>query len=211
MAKRVKVTVDARDFQDLLSEFGNALDERVAKSVGDQVIIKMKQLITKGISPIENHGRFPEYKAQKLAKEAAEVRKGAKSRAQDFGKKDSQVKGDRAFARTLSKQAKKSYPDTVIGKFPSKRRRPVNLELSGKFLDIGLEAWVRGLKDKFQVDVGFRKKPYIDYERGHREQANGQGFRPIIPQDQERFVKQIRTIINSLLKDAINLYANRKR
>jgi hypothetical protein len=184
VTKRIKVTVDARDFQDLLSEFGNALDEGVANSIGDQVIIKMKQLIAKGISPIENHGRFPEYKSQQ------------------------QEKGKSKKAKAT---LKKKYPDTVLGDFPGKRRRPVNLELSGDFLRDGLDHWIEGLKSKFQVAIGFKIKKYVNYERGHREQANGQGFRPIIPQDDEKFVKQIRTIINSLLKDAINLYANRKR
>jgi hypothetical protein len=184
MAKRVKVSIDASSFQDLLTQFGDAFTQRVSDSLGTQVIIKMRDLIGKGVSPIEKHGRFPEYKAQQ------------------------QEKGKSKKAKAT---LKKKYPDTILNKFPNKRRRPVNLELSGKFLDNGLEQWNEGLKQKFSVAIGFKKKPFVDYERGHREQANGQGFRPIIPQQQEKFVKSIRLIIDDLIKEAIDSYINKKR
>jgi hypothetical protein len=211
MAKRVKVSIDASSFQDLLTQFGDAFTQRVSDSLGTQVIIKMRDLIGKGVSPIETHGRFPEYKAQQVAQQAAELRKSARSRAMDFGNKDKNVKSARSAARELSKSAKLKYPDSVLNKFPNKRRRPVNLKLSGKFLDNGLEQWNEGLKQKFSVAIGFKKKPFVDYERGHREQANGQGFRPIIPQQQEKFVKSIRLIIDDLIKEAIDSYINKKR
>lgn len=249
MAKRVKVSIDASSLQDLLTEFGEAFNARTADAIGTQVTIKMKDLIGKGISPIEKHGRFPPYKAQTIGKEIAEKKKSLREKIKDTVSQKKigieslrqQLKNTKGKGSTARKQAirakitdlkldvyaekrvgaanrenldkqrqRKRYPDSVQEEFPNKKRRPVNLELSGKFLD-NLDYWKVGLRERFEVAIGFRRAPYVDYERGHREQANGQGFRPIIPQDEETFVKQIKLIIDGIFKDAVELYLNKRR
>jgi len=76
-------------------------------------------------------------------------------------------------------------------RFKGKRLRPVNLRLSGDFMkSLKYRATKKG------VLVGFFKPSEAAKEQGHRERANGQGFRPVIPQRGETFIP---TIINKLV------------
>ena len=78
------------------------------------------------------------------------------------------------------------YPASVRHKFPGKRDTPVNLSLSGKFL--------KALKPRATttgVEVGFFDSKYSKYEQGHREGANDQPERPIIPINEEAFTRNV--------------------
>lgn len=133
---------------------------------------KIKDLISKGISPIEGDGRFPAYKAQ------------------------------------LEKN-KKKYPDSVKKKFPNKRRRPVNLFLSGRFLK-ELKAIPKRIN---LIAVGFFSPYGQKLEQGHREQANGQGYRPIIPDTDagEDFALSIKALILKAYRDSILAYLKKNK
>ncbi len=104
---------------------------------------------------------------------------------------------------------KKKYPDTVRGDFPGKRRRPVNLSLSGKFLR-SLKSYV---KSRNIIEVGFTDDRSKILEAGHRFGANGQGKRPIIPlaQNGEDFVKSIKLAITKIYRDNVIQYLKKSK
>lgn len=79
-------------------------------------------------------------------------------------------------------------PEKYPGKL--KKKRPVNLHLSGDFLK-NLKALARvGLAPR--MTIGFFDKKSILKEKGHRERANGQPSRPIIPTRKEEFARFLR-------------------
>ena len=92
--------------------------------------------------------------------------------------------------------AKYGYITNKDGKH-SKRLRPVNLKLSGKFLKSLKHKVVKGRNGGFGVSVGYRSKDSFKKERGHREKANNQAFRPTIPQAgaKEQWAARIQEII----------------
>lgn len=89
------------------------------------------------------------------------------------------------------------YPDKVRDLFPNKRRRPVNLRLSGRFWDAltykitGDSRLQFGRRSGPSIEVGFYDRTNFLKERGHREGANGQPRRPIIPARGEAFSRRI--------------------
>lgn len=98
---------------------------RANKAVGSAVVSMMKEMIAQGLSPVKGFGRFEGYAAQR---QANEVKRFAVT----------QAKGAQGFYRKLSKQTLKSsrlYPNSVKKKYPDKQLRPINLKLSGDFLD----------------------------------------------------------------------------
>jgi hypothetical protein len=161
------------------------------QEIGDGVIDEMKSVIAKGLSPIKGKGRFPEYigvtKIRKVSKVAKSLSGGRKKTAK---KKASDLK-------------KKAYPYSVQDEFPGKKPRPVNMFLSGEFLK-NLIAKVTGKK----LEVGFFEEPWESYEQGHREGANGQAKRPIIPTgDGEQFSD---TIYRRLVKVVQSVFDSKK-
>ena len=105
------------------------------------------------------------------------------------------------------KNPKEGYPATVKTSFGSKRPRPVNLTLSGKFL----RRLIARPKGKFTVEIGFFDKYGKDLEQGHREGTNGQLKRPIIPQTGERFVNSIRLGMIKMIREAVQEFINARR
>jgi len=102
----------------------------------------------------------------------------------------------------------KSYPDKVREEFPDKRRRPVNLKLSGKFLD--------ALKSKSspsgnKITIGFFDSYGRKLEQGHRDGANGQPERPVIPEGGELLAKSIRLSIIRLFEQSVRKYLKQRR
>jgi hypothetical protein len=116
--------------------------------LGFMIVEKMKELISRGISPITGK-RFPAYKDAK--------------------------------------------------RYPAKQKpaRPVNLWLSGDFLD-SLVARVKGTR-KPTITIGFDSQESNRKESGHREGANGQLERPIIPEGSETFSKGVLVEIQKFL------------
>ena len=86
------------------------------------------------------------------------------------------------------------YPGRVRKRFPRKRKRPVNLYLSGDFLS-NLRFKVEkssSFRTKSRLRIGFFDRKSILKERGHREGAKGQPSRPIIPDRNEDFKRRIK-------------------
>lgn len=82
-----------------------------------------------------------------------------------------------------------------------KPARPVNLKLSGEFLDDMTTDERSGSKPS--ITLYYKGKDSDDKERGHREGANGQPKRPTIPQGRESFSIGILTKIENILKKLI--------
>lgn len=120
----------------------------------------------------------------------------------------SPIEGNGRFpAYKSSTKERKRYPDTVKGSYPSKRRRPVNLFLSGDFL-----AALKAIPTSVNIiSVGFFSDYGKTLEQGHREGANGQAKRPIIPNESEAFTKVILTETLKAYRKSVEDYLNRSR
>jgi hypothetical protein len=114
-------------------------------------------------------------------------------------KGNSPIKGEGRFP--AYKNPKTGYPATVRNKYPSKKSRPVNLYLSGKFLK-QLKVKVN-VERKPKIQIGFFDQYGKTLEQGHREGANGQPSRPIIPAGNETFKPQVISTIKKLIAAAI--------
>ncbi len=118
----------------------------------------------------------------------------------------SPIEGEGRFAAYKPKEKNKRYPETVKRSYPAKRRRPVNLELSGKFLR-ALKSFPKTVNI---IAIGFFSGYGETLEQGHREGANGQAVRPIIPSEPgESFTKAIRAAILKEYREAILRYLKR--
>lgn len=192
----------------------DGLSNSVANRIGDAVIGIMLDLIGKGISPIDGAGRFPEYKWAAFSK-ALKKEKSAINRALKQNKR-ALFKFRRMNQRQLLQLQKKANArDTaslLASKYPystpqykqgSKRVRPVNLFLTGDFLH-ALEAVVIGTAGQFTIEVGFFDDAQAVKEIGHREGANGQPQRPIIPIDREEWAQTIQGAIWQVIEEEID-------
>lgn len=137
------------------------------RTLGNQVVTEMKKFISRGVSPIRQAGRFPEYKTPER------------------------------------------YPRRVQRKYPDKKNRPVNLKLSGKFLD-DLKVTSIRLGSNPSFNIGYSSSLSKQKEQGHREGANGQLKRPTIPNNNEEFVVSIQKIITDEMIRRINKTFNQK-
>lgn len=92
-----------------------------------------------------------------------------------------------------------SYREQIRrGKIPGKSLRPVNLLLDGDFL-ASLKAKISpNTEQGWGIEVGFFDRKSIKKEQGHREGANNQAKRPLIPQDNEKFNRAINKRLNLL-------------
>jgi len=118
----------------------------------------------------------------------------------------SPIEGNGRFEAYKPKDKNKRYPETVKGDYPAKRRRPVNLGLSGKFLR-ALKAFPKTVNI---ISIGFFSEYGETLEQGHREGANGQAKRPILPTESgESFTNQIRAVILKEYREAIQRYLKR--
>ncbi len=195
-----------------MATLAKGINKETAEAIGDAVIEEMKSMVAKGISPIEGEGRFPEYKA------VTEIR-GLK----EFKKKSPKSSRSREDAgRLIRARTSRGYPYSVQDKFPGKKPRPVNLTLSGKFLS-KLKKFISGQAgQKIKIEVGFaddkvrsgtsnKYVSVIDMEKGHREGANGQLKRPIIPERNENFERRIQVAIEKSFATALAKYYRSRR
>ena len=91
----------------------------------------------------------------------------------------------------------------------TKKLRPVNLTLSGAFLE-SLKGTVAKVKSGYAAVIGFSDKKSQKKEQGHREGANGQAERPIIPQSGEKFSLVIQNVYLDIINERIATIAKRK-
>jgi hypothetical protein len=194
-----KISDIAIDLKKELKKYQGAVNLRLADAIGFTVRARMLDLISKGISPILGAGRFPEYKSVTQARVARNVARSARARGKGASAKASLLR-----AKTAQKKAKQGYPYSVQKKYPGKKPRPVNLFLSGAFLSALTYLTKEKSDGKISVTIGFDDPDQAIKEKGHREGANGQRKRPIIPrQSTESFNQTIRLDITRLIKDAI--------
>ena len=197
-----------------------SVDKEVVEEIGIAVTVAMLQFIEKGISPIEGKGRFPAYKwagfsrdvkkSQSFTKrQVRELTSRAKKLAKGGNKKRAQAL--RQDAATLAGYSKKAgqvagskYPfSTEEYQKGSKKLRPVNLFLTGKFLR-ALEYRLNGVAGRYNLEIGFFDSKEAVKEEGHREGANGQPERPIIPINREDFAQVIQNEIWKRVEAAID-------
>lgn len=116
----------------------------------------------------------------------------------------SPIEGKPRFPRYINP---KNYPAKARKNFPNKRNRPVNLFLSGRFLS---ELTARVSPAQGRITIGFWSEYGKTLEDGHRNGANGQPSRPIIPEENERFARSIRLSIIKLYEQAVLAYLRRR-
>jgi hypothetical protein len=196
MAKKAEIKVNMAAFEKAFKGVAIDVKAKAANGMAKAIIREMLDLISKGVSPIHGHGRFPPYKSQINEQEAKrEAEKG-------FGTKKQQAKAFRAMKKNLAPK----YPDSVKEQYPRKKRRPVNLYLSGDFLSNLTHIPIIG--ERPGAEIGFFDTKSQKKEQGHREMANGQGFRPIIPMVRkgEQFSKAVLMEAANFLKQVVRDY-----
>jgi len=179
-----------------------AVDNAVAGSVAFTVRQRMLQMIRAGVSPILGAGRFPEYKG---ATTRARLRNEARLSRNLLRQTKSGSRAGRLRALASAKRAaakNPGYPFSVQSKFPQKKPRPVNLTLSGKFLS-SLNSTITKVGKRVKISIGFFSEDQAKKEKGHREGANGQRPRPIIPKGNESFSETIKADILSIIRQAV--------
>lgn len=197
----------------------DSLDERVARKIGDKVVDEMIHMIKRGISPIEGKGRFPEYKwatfRKALKKEQGRINRELRRNKQKLfvlrrmNQRQLLVRQKEEARRGLSGVTGR-YPFTEEAIRAGKKPRPVNLTLHGDFLN-ALQARVTGAGVELGLEVGFFEgwtddKGVEAYtkEEGHREGANGQPRRPVIPIGTEDFAQRIQNAIWEIIEEEID-------
>jgi len=95
------------------------------------------------------------------------------------------------------RQYSKNYPESVQGEYPAKRKRPVNLYLSGQMLS-ELKHKVRSGKFGKITEVGF-----YDKEASDKAKKNAGLGRPALPEDADRLLVSIQRIIFKRFREAL--------
>lgn len=113
----------------------------------------------------------------------------------------SPIKGEGRFP--AYKNPKTGYPSTVRSQYSSKRNTPVNLYLSGDFMD-NLKPVIKKAGKVFKIEIGYHDPREAKKEKGHREGANTQPKRPTIPINGENFAQRIQDVILVAAKKAIS-------
>lgn len=181
--------------KDMINRF---VDSQTKRDIGEAVVAEMKDLISKGISPVRDAGRFAPYKATEhiaAAKKVAKVARAVvKSGMHSAAGKRASAKLAQAKA-TISSAKRRGYPFSVMGKYPGKSVTPVNLELSGDTLTE--LSWAEGSGNSLLVGMvngGKAAKIIAAHNQGTKHMA----ARPVIPGDGEEFVVRIMRIIKAL-------------
>ena len=144
----------------LIEDLKDPFTTRDGDALGDIVVSDMKDLISKGVSPIKGAGRFERYK------------------------NSDKYPGDR------------------------KPARPVNLFLTGEFID-SLRYKSKKITEGLEVKVFYGTRLSNLKEQGHREGANRQPKRPTIPNDSEEIAVSIERKILAYIKDLLKNFSSR--
>lgn len=167
-----------------------------AEKLGGLVIAQMKDMISKGISPIYQTGRFDAYKGNQESRAVKSLIKEHKKN----GGSASQL----SILRGKQVEALKKYPYSVQSRYPGKQISPVNLSLSGDMLrDLKFNVLATS-SGSFTISVGYDTGTLSSKkEQGHREGVNGQPSRPTIPAQGETFAASIQAIIRGAVNDSV--------
>lgn len=208
-----KIRFDKPRFEKLVTRLQRLtkdfINPKTGNDIGVAAVSGMLNLISKGISPIRggpSDGKFAPYKSVSESSRFKKLASGATTKLKKTFK-------------NKAKEARRGYPYSVQGKYPEKKPRPVNLYLTGSFLDaldfvymgavgrsIGRTiVYIRDIKDESGVSA--KTKEY-----GHRYGANGQPKRPIMPiQDAgEKLAATIDAKIAKILRARLKELLNNK-
>lgn len=164
MEKRIQAALSETNRR--IANLDQAINANDARELGETVILKMKNFISKGVSPVGDGIRYQGY---------------------------------------LRSNDPNGYPSSVRNRFPDKRARPVNLRLSGDFLN-DLDVKVRSNVGGYAPEVGYFTQLSGLKEQGHREAIN-QPPRPTLPLGVFRdWNTSIRQYIVQFYTDRISAY-----
>lgn len=178
---------------------------KFVREVGDTVLDGIKDAAAKGLSPVAGVGRFPGYKAQEEAKAQKRIARNAWQNASQAGSSSTGVRL-RNLSRSASDEAKKSaqgYPVSVQDKFPQKKIRPVNLSLTGEYLNSLRYSFNRS---KLSIRFFFAGKRANLLAETHNEgtQEPVVARRPVLPTaDGQEFISSIMRAINTLYRNRL--------
>jgi hypothetical protein len=100
------------------------------------------------------------------------------------------------------KNPKTGYPSTVRHAYPDKKNTPVNLKLSGDFLD-ALKSKPEKVGQLWRSTVGYFITKEALKEEGHRKGQNSQPKRPTLPKGDERFAHRIQAVILKFAQESV--------
>ena len=164
----------------------NAVDQKTATALGRVIVKGIRDLTERGDSPIKGpgvSGKLPAYRRGYVE----QIRRG--------GRRFPGPRQPAGFRRR---------------RFRGKSVRPVNLRLSGEFMRSLRFKVVNSGSGKGAL-IGFRTRESERKERGHREGANNQRKRPIIPEARrgETFAQRITQKVLAILNKRINAITKR--
>lgn len=176
----IKVRLQKAVIKDLVEKFGKfslkqGVTKEDAETIGAFAVAEIKDLIAKGISPIEGMGKFPAYKWQTKANRKLGKDKYPFTRiGRKYGKTATPVNlkltGNMLDALTAWAEQKSKYWLIAIG-FDGKSEQSREADLK---------------------------------EQGHRKGVNGQPKRPIIPKRGETWAVNVQKVILEGLKYALS-------
>lgn len=211
LAIKIRTKIDRVQFQQLskkIADVRGGLTAEQARTVGQAVADEMHDMISKGISPIDGAGRFPEYKAvaalrseKRLASGLNDARRVGGYRGAHDGELSNQFK---RAVDTIGDLQRRGYPYSVQKDYPSKRPRPVNLYLSGdQMADLGVQGVYRA-RSGYGAAVGYPDgSDAAKKEQGHAQGVGGQPRRATIPPAGATFASRIQRIIVGMIRGFI--------
>ena len=158
---------------------------RVASSTVDE----MKRFIAAGESPVKGIGRFTPYKASRVSSEIKTFAKTVRSDQGNYYRKIAKV--------ALSKY--NFYPNSVRNKYPSKTITPVNLYLSGEFLNSLTHRALKAGSEIGHIKANARTRNLFE--------THNEGLNKNVPQRRYLPTKRGEKFVVSIMRLIKNLYA----
>ena len=177
---KIKTTVRV-DFDDL-KEFQNTIDSSTANKIGRTVKDGILKACAAGLSPVKGFGRFVGYKAQ--ARSNSKAKSGS--------------------------SPNKGYPYSVMGKYPDKTVRPVNLRLTGDMLDS--LTWEHKSPDTVTVLMPEGTLAYLKAETHNEGTQSHIPVRKFLPTgDDEEFIVSIQREVFEVMRQRIESILKRRK
>jgi hypothetical protein len=171
---KIALSTVAKKITDALKK---PIDRNSATNGAKAALKEMLDMISKGISPIEGRGRFGAYSAQRQS-------------------------GTSKLKSKKDLKKKQGYPYSVQKEYPSKAVRPVNLKLSGEFLDSLVAEAKHDNSLGYKSTIKLTGEKNLLKEKGHREYSPAP--RPIIPANNEVIAVRLQNIVREYYRAAIN-------
>lgn len=202
LIKKLKKEVIRESLQKEIRNISQRIDIATANKIGDIAVSVIKDFVSKGINPLNVGGKFPKY--------SDNYKNVIKSQIAFRKNRGNKTFGIPFFTEVSSLKTKKARKVEIAGlsqyalkvreqdkqKFKDKRISPVNLKLSGKFLE-EFESRPKKTATGISIILGFFKSYGKKLETFHRNATNA---RPIIPINTEPLSAKVRkTILDRIL------------